>query len=458
MLLTHATLVTWDDQRRILPDHALLIRDGVIAEMGPTRQLLPRYPNEPRLDARGQWAMPGHIVAHTHFYGAFARGMAIPGAAPKAFPEILQRLWWPLDQALDAEAVRLSAEIMLVDAIRNGVTTLFDHHASPNALTGSLDVIAEAVRRAGVRGVLAYEVTDRYGKAKGRESIAENVRFAQSVREEDDYRTPRQRLAATFGLHASLSLDDDTLDAARNACPSDIGFHIHAAEHQADQDDSLTRTGLRVVERLHRHGILGERSIVAHAVAVDAREIVLLAETGTWVTHQPRSNMNNAVGAARVEEMLRLGVRVGLGTDGFPHAMWEEARFAYLLPKLSARDPRRMDGNTVMRLLIENNRRLANLYFPAARLGVLAPGAAADIILVDFHPHTPVTPDNLPWHLIFGAYERMITTTIAAGQVLMRDRELLTLSEERIAAEARAKAPAVWAAYQRILQNQGAAP
>ncbi len=451
MLITNTTIVTWDDQRRILPDHALLIRDGVIAEMGPSEALEARYPEEPRLDARGQWAMPGHIVPHTHFYGAFARGMAIPGPAPAAFPEILQRLWWPLDQALDEDAVRLSAEIMLVDAIRNGATTLFDHHASPNALAGSLDVIAAAVRRAGVRAALSYEVTDRYGKESAKASIAENVRFAQAVKQESDYNTPTQRLAATFGLHASLSLDDDTLDAAREACPDDVGFHIHVAEHEVDEEDSLARTGMRAVERLHRHGILGERTIVAHAVHINDHEMDLLAETRTWVTHQPRSNMNNAVGAARVEEMLRRGIRVGLGTDGFPSAMWEEARFAYHLHKLAHRDPRRMDGNTVMQMLIENNRALANLYFPKARLGVLEPGAAADLILVEFYPHTPVTSDNLPWHLIFGAYERMITTTIVAGQVLMRDRQLLTLNEARIAAEARAKAPAVWEAYRKFV-------
>ena len=451
MLVTHATVVTWDEERRILPDHALLIRDGRIADLGPSRELEARYPDEERLDARGQWAMPGLICAHTHFYGAFARGMAIPGPAPKDFPQILERLWWPLDQALDEEAVRLSAEVMLVDAIRNGVTTLFDHHASPNALEGSLDVIAEAVERAGVRAVLAYEVTDRYGKAKARAAIEENRRFAERVRREPTFGTPQQRLAATFGLHASLTLDEDTLAAAREACPPEVGFHIHLAEHPADEDDSLRRTGERAADRLRRHGILGERTIVAHGVHIDAREMLHLAETGTWVSHQPRSNMNNAVGTARVEEMLRLGVKVALGTDGFPHAMWEEMRFAYLLPKVTFGDPRRMDGNTVMRLAIENNRALAGLYFPAAPLGQLTPGAAADLILVDWHPHTPVTPDNLPWHLIFGAYERQITTTIVAGQVLMRDRQLLTLDEEAIAARAREKAPQVWEAYRRFV-------
>ncbi len=445
MLITHATLLTLDDDGRILPDHALLLRDGRIADLGPSPDLIARYPDEERLDAQGQLAMPGNICAHTHFYGAFARGMAIPGPAPKDFPQILERLWWPLDQALDAEAVRLSALIMLVDAIRNGTTTLFDHHASPNALEGSLDIIAEAVAQAGVRAVLAYEVTDRYGPAKARAAIDENVRFLRWVRQA---RPADGRLAGLFGLHASLTLSEETLEASRAAVGDDVGFHIHVAEHEADEYDSLARTGERVVDRLRRHGILGPRTIVAHGVHLDAREICHLAETQTWLSHQPRSNMNNGVGVADIESMLRAGVRVTLGTDGFPHAMWEEARFAYLLPKVHHRDPRRMDGQAVMQMLMAHNRALAEqaLGVPLGRLTV---GAAADLILVDYHPPTPLTPGNWPWHILFGFHERMVTTTIVAGQVLMRDRQLLTLDEEAIMAQARAKAPQVWEAYRQ---------
>ena len=447
MLITHATLLTLDDDGRILSDHALYLHQGRIADLGPTPDLLPRYSDAERLDARGQLAMPGNICAHTHFYGAFARGLAIPGPAPKDFPEILERLWWPLDQALDEEAVRLSALIMLVDAIRNGTTTLFDHHASPNALEGSLDIIADAVDQAGVRAVLAYEVTDRYGPEKARAAIEENMRFIRRVRQE---RPADGRLAGLFGLHASLTLSEETLEASRAAADDETGFHIHVAEHEADEYDSLARTGERVVDRLRRHGILGPRTIVAHGVHLDAREICHLAETQTWLSHQPRSNMNNGVGVAPIESMLRAGVRVTLGTDGFPHAMWEEARFAYLLPKVHHRDPRRMDGQVVMRMLVENNRALAEQAL-GVPLGRLAVGAAADIILVDYHPPTPFTPGNWPWHILFGFHERMVTTTIVAGRVLMRDRELLTLDEEAIMAQARAKAPAVWEAYRRFV-------
>jgi putative selenium metabolism protein SsnA len=397
--------------------------------------------------------MPGSICAHTHFYGAFSRGMAIPGAAPKDFPEILSKLWWPLDKALTLEDVRYSVLVCLIDAIRHGTTTLFDHHASPNAIDGSLDVIAEAVEQAGLRAVLCYEVTDRNGEAGVKAGIAENLRFIKKRSETSDQHSKISNLQsiirATFGLHASLTLSDATLDACRAAAPDGIGFHIHAAESDADQWDSLAKSGLRVVDRLQKHGILGPRSILAHAVHVDAKEIGILADSGTWVTHQPRSNMNNAVGIGPIESMLRAGVKVCLGNDGFSNAMWEEWKTAYLAHKLWNRDPRRMNGADLAHMAIYNNAALAGIFFPEAPLGVLRSGALADLILVDYHPFTPLTSGNLPWHILFGFHESMVTTTIVAGQVLMRDRQLLTLDEAEIAAQARSLAPAVWERYNR---------
>jgi len=448
MLITNGILITWEEPNRILKGQAVYISGDRIVEIGPQAGLLQRYPAEERLDAGGQYVMPGNICAHTHFYGAYARGLAIPDPAPKDFPEILQKLWWPLDRSLTYDDVRASAEVMLVDAIRNGTTTLFDHHASPNAIDGSLDVIADAVDRSGLRAVLCYEVTDRDGLERTRSGIRENVRFLERVRNEP---VGSGRVAATFGLHASLTLSEASLDACRDAAPDHTGFHIHVAEHESDEYDSLAKSGLRVVDRLHRHGILSQRSIVAHAIHVDAREVNLLAESGTWVTHQPRSNMNNGVGVSQVESLLRAGIPVCLGTDGFSHTMWEESKTAYLLHKVWNRDPRRMSGLDVVRMAVYNNSWLAGRFFPAAPLGILAPGAFADLILVDYHPHTPLTADNLPWQIIFGFQEGMITTTIASGNILMRDHQLLTLDEEAITAQARRQAPAVWERYQNQL-------
>lgn len=453
MLITNATLITWGDPGKILRGHALLMQDGNIADLGPGAEMEARYAEAPLLDANGQYVMPGNICAHTHFYGAYARGLGIPGSPPRDFPEILEKLWWPLDRSLTLEDVRHSALVNLVDAIRHGTTTLFDHHASPNAIEGSLDVIAEAVERSGLRAVLCYEVTDRDGEQKARQGIDENLRFLHRIRDGDD---ADGRLGATFGLHASLTLSEDTLRACREVAPEDVGFHVHVAEHEADEYDSLAKSGMRVVDRLAAKNILGPHSLVAHGVHIDGREAELLAESGTWLSHQPRSNMNNAVGVAAVESILRQGVPVCLGTDGFQHAMWEEWKTAYLIHKVWHRDPRRMSGGDLVRMAVENNAALVRTFLPDLRVGVIEPGAAADLIFVDYHPHTPLTAENLPWHILFGFHESMITTTIVNGQILMRDREILTLAEEDIMARARERAPVVWDRYQSQFARKSA--
>ncbi|MBL8094780.1 MAG: amidohydrolase family protein, partial [Anaerolineales bacterium] len=181
MLITNATLITWGEPNQILPDHALYIEGDRIREIGPSASLRAAHPDTEVLDAGGQYAMPGNICAHTHFYGAFARGMAIPGDAPKDFPEILERLWWKLDKALTIDDVKYSALVCLIDAVKHGTTTLIDHHASPNAIDGSLDVIADAVDQAGLRACLCYEVTDRDGPERMRAGINENLRFIKAV-------------------------------------------------------------------------------------------------------------------------------------------------------------------------------------------------------------------------------------------------------------------------------------
>ncbi|HTX92422.1 MAG TPA: putative aminohydrolase SsnA [Anaerolineales bacterium] len=444
MLIVNARLITWEEPNRILDDYGLFVENNVIKEMGPTAEILRQHPDPSPVDARGQFVLPGNICAHTHFYGAFARGMAIPGDAPRDFPEILRKLWWPLDKALTPEDIRSSALVCLVDAVRHGTTLLVDHHASPNAIDGSLDVIAEAVEESGLRAVLCYEVTDRDGPEKARAGIRENVRFIDKLNSE---KQNHPLLSAAFGLHASLTLSAQTLDAARNAAPDGTGFHIHAAEGDADQLDSLAKYGKRVVNRLQDHGILGPKSILAHCVRVDEREIEVLAEAKNWVTHQPRSNMNNAVGVAPIEQMLKAGVRIGLGNDGFSNAMWEEWKTAYLVHKVWNRDPRRMPASEVAQMAVYNNAALAESFFTDLHLGKIAPGSAADLIFVDYHPFTPLTVDNLPWQIIFGFQESMVTTTIVGGKLLMRDRQLLTLDEEAISRKALELSTSVWKRY-----------
>jgi len=444
MLITNAKVITWENPNRILEDYGILIRDGIIKEIGPSSELLEKNKTEEQINAHSQYVMPGNICAHTHFYGAFARGMALHGSAPDAFPKILEKLWWPLDKALNPESVKYSALVCLIDAIRHGTTTLIDHHASPNCIEGSLDLLADATLAAGVRAALCYEVTDRNGLKGTKAGILENVRFARKVAQDN----AGGLLSATFGLHASLTLSEETLAECQAAAPTDIGFHVHVAEHSIDEYDSLQKTGLRVVDRLNMHGLLGKKSIVVHAVHIDAREMEILAETKTWVTHQPRSNMNNAVGLPEISDMVRMGIRVGLGNDGFSNTMWDEWKAAYLAHKLFHLDPRWMPADLIANMAIYNNRDLVGAIFNCPPVGLIAPGAAADLILVDYHPYTPLTIGNLPWQIVFGFNESMITTTIVNGKVLMKDRELLTLDEEKICFEARQIAPDVWQRYE----------
>lgn len=446
LLITNATVVTWGDDAQVLPDHAVYIDEGIIQMVGKSVDVMAQHPDADLIDAGGQLLMPGNICAHTHFYGAYARGMAIPGDPPADFPQILQRLWWNLDKALDADAVRASALVCLVDAIKHGTTTLIDHHASPNIIEGSLEIIAQAVDDAGLRAILCYEVTDRDGMDKMHAGIDENVRFIQSHRQS-------ARLRGAFGLHASLTLNDEALQACADAAPADAGFHIHVAEHEVDEQDSLQRSGKRVVPRLDGYGIWRANTIAAHAVHVDEAERALLQERGVWVTHQPRSNMNNGVGAADIDGMLQQGIKLCLGNDGFSNNMWAEWKTAYLLHKVVHRDPRRANGADIARMATVHNAQLVGAYFGGAPIGHIAAGARADLILVDYKPFTPMTAGNMAWHILFGFESSMVTATIVDGVPLMRDRQLLTLDESSIMAEARALAPQVWQAYAQLAED-----
>ncbi len=439
VLIINATIITWGEPNQVLADHALYINQGKIVALAPSRELISQFAEAERLDAKGQLVMPGNICAHTHFYGAYARGMAISDPSPENFPQILERLWWPLDKALDRDSVRASALVSLVDAVKHGTTTLIDHHASPNFIDGSLDVIAETVEKSGLRAVLCYEVTDRDGDEKMQAGIAENVRFMRSNRS--------SRIGATFGMHASLTLNDAALRACVDAVSADDGFHIHVAEHEADEEDSLRRGGKRVVQRLDEFGIWRDKTIAAHCVHIDDAERQTLQDRGVWVTHQPRSNMNNAVGAMAFDNMMAHQMRICIGNDGFTNNMWADWKDAYLMHKLVSRDPRKANGSDIAQAAVYNNARLAEQFFKSEKLGEVSVGAAADLIFVDYHPFTPLHAGNAPWHILFGFESSMVTTTIVAGQVLMQDRQLLTLNEAEIAKEALALAPQVWERY-----------
>lgn len=439
LLIKNGIVVTLGDENKVLYGHAVLCEGKFIKKIAPQKSFKGKY--DKVIDAMGQVVLPGFINAHMHFYSTMVRGLG--KAAPSAnFQEVLENLWWRLDKKLTLDDCYYSALLPLIDAVRHGTTTLIDHHASPFAVTGSLDVIAKAVKRSGLRASLCYELSDRDGDKIAQQGIDENTAFIKRCQREDD-----DQLRALFGLHASFTISDKTLEKAADAGRSlGAGFHVHIAEAKSDQDYNVENFKMRVVERFHKFGILGTKTIAAHCVHVDDREMELLAETGTAVAHNPQSNMNNAVGVADIITMAQKGILVGLGTDAMTVNMLEELRVALWAQHLLHSNPS-CGFMEALSMLAFNNARIANRYWDG-KLGALKEGGFADIVLIDYHPPTPFDADTFLGHLCFGISQATADTTIASGTVLMEKKKLkLGIDEPEVAAKSQELAKKLWARF-----------
>ena len=438
LIVGKGTLITLGPNCRVIEDGGVLIDGDKIAMVGATKELQAAAPEARMIDCRGRLIMPGFTCAHTHTYSAFARGMALKGELPANFTQVLERLWWRLDQALTLEDVYYSALVTFAGCVKSGTTALLDHHAGANAIAGSLEQIAAAAALTGIRANLCYEVSDRDGEAKMQAGIEENVAFISKCARD---RSPL--LSATFGMHASFTIGADTMEkCARMAHDLGTGVHLHVAESRRDANHSRAKFGMNIVERLAAYDLLGPKTMAAHCVHISEQEIERLAETKTNVAHNPQSNMNNAVGCAAVKKMLDAGVVVGMGTDGMSTGMIEGMKTAHILHKFCQGDPR-VGWDEVPRMQFDNNARIMANYF-AQPLGQLQPGAAADLIVVDYDPPTPLIAENIYGHMVFGMTESAVETTIVAGKILMHDRKLLAIDEEEVNAKARELAAKLW--------------
>lgn len=436
LLIRNGTLVTFGNPCRVLEGQALLVEGGRIARIAPADEIPGPFDRE--IDARGKLVLPGIVNAHMHYYSTLVRGLG--KAAPSAnFQEVLENLWWRLDRKLSLDDVEVSAKVILLDAIRKGTTTLVDHHASPGAVRGSLGRIAKAVKETGLRSCLCYEVSDRDGGAVAEEGLEENAAFARECAAAND-----PQLRALFGLHAAFTLSDETLaKAAHLGKDAGIGFHVHVAEAASDVAANRATYGKSSARRLVDHGILGPGSIAAHAVHCDDVDKDALAASGTWVVHNPQSNLNNAVGIADVLGLVARGVPVGLGTDAMTVNMLEEVRVALWAQHLRQDNPSCGFMELTGALFVQNPKIASALWgFP---IGTLAEGAAADVILVEYHAPTPLNDGTVLGHLVFGISQAVVDTTICGGRVLMHGRKLeIGLDEEALAAESRRLATALW--------------
>jgi putative selenium metabolism protein SsnA len=436
LLIGNGRLITRDNGA-FFEDGAVVTEGNLVREVGTTTAMRQKYPQAEFLDARGGTIMPGLINTHDHIYSAFARGLSIDGYSPRNFNDILEGLWWKLDRQLTMENNLLSAYAVYLDCIKNGVTTVFDHHASYHEIPGSLDMIARPAVEFGVRTCLCYEVSDRDGEAKMKEAVLENERFIRRAAADQT-----DMLKGMMGLHAAFTLSDETLAFCAEHQGREAGYHVHVAEGPGDLQDSLARFSKRIVHRLFDAGVLGPKTLAIHCVHVNRAEIELLKATDTMVVHNPESNMGNAVGCGPVLDLFKAGVLLGLGTDGYTNDMLESYKVGNIIHKHHLCDPTVAWGE-IPTMLFENNARIAGRFF-GKPLGVLKAGAYADVIVTDYLPLTPMNGANCNGHILFGMNGRHVTTTVCNGKVLMRDRQILVTDEAELMARCRDSAQKLW--------------
>lgn len=430
IIIGNGRLVTRDPEHPFYENGAVAYEGSEIRMVGRLEEVRQVFPDAEFIDAKGGVIMPAFINVHEHIYSAFARGLSINGYNPKGFLDILDGMWWTIDRHLTLEQTRLSAMATYIDCIKNGVTTIFDHHASFGEIGGSLFKIEEAARETGVRSCLCYEISDRDGKDKSKASIKENVDFIKHAQADDS-----DMIAGMMGMHASFTISDETMERCAAEKPDGVGYHIHVAEGIEDLHQCLKAHGKRIIDRLYDFDVLGERTLTAHCIYVNKHEMELLRDTNTMVVHNPESNMGNACGCPPTMEIFHTGVLTGLGSDGYTHDILESYKVANVLHKHHLCDANAAWGE-VPEMLFTNNAKIANRYFKKP-LGVLKAGAAADVVVTDYIPLTPMHAGNVNSHILFGMTGRSVTTTVANGKVLMKDRVLTTIDEEKVMADCR---------------------
>jgi putative selenium metabolism protein SsnA len=430
-------VVTFKAKRGLIRGGWIVIRDGRIAKIGEG-DFKKEVEGEriTTVNAEGKLVIAGFVNAHTHLYSTLARGIRLSGASPRNFAERLETLWWRLDRALTYEDTYWSSLVGSLLSLKAGVTTICDHHSSPQAIDKSLDAVAHGMTEAGVRGTVCYEVSDRDGQDRASLGIYENVRFARALKE-----NPTDRLRAMMGLHASFTISEPTLLRARDAAADlGMGFHIHVAEDVVDTEDSQKRYRRRVTKRLSGAGIFSSKTLAIHCVHVSDAGIEMLAETGANVIHCPRSNLSNAVGIAPVGKMFRHGVRVGFGSDGFGFWILEDALAGMLAWRLSERSPAVATVETELMLLKNNPIIVSNIF--EDKLNELAEGFLADIVILSYDSPTPVERGNVWMHLLMG--DLKVDTVLVGGKVVLEEGRSTVLDEGVVFEKARSIADGLW--------------
>jgi putative selenium metabolism protein SsnA len=433
ILVKGGTAVTMDDGRRVIHDSAVAIEDGRILAVGPSDAVSAGFGADEVIDAKGCIVMPGLICSHTHLYGVALRGSALGIRPPGDFLQILQRIWWPVDECLthsDAYATALAAG---VESLMSGTTCFADTYSAPNAIQGSLNHIAKAVNEVGIRGLISFEATERRNEKEGRRGLEENLRFIAS--------RSKGRAMGMISLHASFTVSDDLISRAVEACEKHrVPLTIHVSEGPNDAYHNIERYGKRTVERLNDRGLLSRRAVLAHCVHLSEEEIGLIARSSASVAHNPMSNMLNAVGVAPLLEMMDRKVNVGLGNDGYVFDMFENMRAAYLLQRVARRNPNRPTPQQVVEMCTINAAKAYGL----PSLGSITKGKRADILVV--RPTFMATPysGSVYGYIVNGLRGPDVRDVLVDGEVVVRGRKPVKVDVEKSQARVLKAMASLW--------------
>jgi cytosine/adenosine deaminase-related metal-dependent hydrolase len=358
------------------------------------------------IDCKGKLVTKSFAVGHHHVYSALSRGMGAPARNPQNFLEILKYIWWTLDKCLDHEMIESSALVTAIACAKAGSTFVIDHHASPFAAKGSLDIIARAFDKVGVSHLLCYEVSDRDGKDIASDGLAETSAYLKNHQ-------------GLVGLHASFTISNRTLNQAIELMNRfNSGIHIHVAEDTYDQDFCLRKHGKRVVERLNDFGVLkSPKTILAHCLHIEENERNIIQNSPCWVVQNTESNMNNNVGRFNGEH---LGMNIMIGTDGMHSDMLRSARAAFF----AGQGYETIDYKSAYLRLRNIHRYLDENKFRG--------DGDNNLIVLDYNSPTEINKDNFSSHFIFGITAEHISDVISDGRLIVKNRQITTVNESEI--------------------------
>ena len=369
-------------------DNAYIIFDEKIIEIGSMSHFT--HKGLEIIDGKDYIVLPGLVCGHTHLYSAFARGLSLP-FNPKDFQEILDQLWWKIDGKLDLDMIYHSGIVFGLDFLKNGVTTIIDHHASGTDIKGSLKTLSKAVSKdVGLRGIYAFETSDRFDV---NQCIKENISFAKSNQTEF--------IRGIFGLHASSSLSEKTLLNVKKHL-KDLPIHIHVAESELDEINSISNYKKPIIHRLVDHGILNAKSIIAHAIHISDEELDLIKKHQAVIAVNFSSNMNNGVGTPNIHRFIEKNIPVIIGNDGISSAMTTEYLMAYYAMHHHDQSPNPFQLSHILDMIHHTYDYASQTL--QTKLGKLETDYQADLLMIPYIPPTPIDKNNAFGHLFFGLF------------------------------------------------------